>query len=237
MTKQALIYLGLLVTAISCKEVKNETISETIQAETKENLNIQTKDFSEIDSTGILIFPLKMGENKDRDDNYSYKEMPYNGYWNIIFYNSKKNETHLLTENKVLILEYNYKHNRDEGISVPKKLNHIFYEIRSNDFNNDKLLNQKDPKYLFVSDKQGKNFRQISPDNYDINNWSYIESSNKIIISATKDSNKNLEFDDKDEVSTFELILDVNEKPREIFSNDLKSQLKTLYDKDWKRIK
>jgi hypothetical protein len=53
----------------------------------------------------------------------------------------------------------------------------------------------------------------------------------------SKDSNKNLKFDDKDEVSTFELILDLNEKPEEIFDTDLKTKLKTLYDRDWKRIK
>src|SRR5690606_953622 len=126
---------------------------------------------------------------------------------------------------------------REEAINIPEKLNHIFYEVRVNDFNQDKLINQKDPIYLFVSDKKGKNFRQISPKDYDLNNWNYIESSNKIIITATKDSNKNLEFDDKDEVSTFEITLDVNESPEEIFSNDLKAKLKTLYDKDWKRIK
>ena len=178
-----------------------------------------------------------MGENKDSDENYSYKEMPNNGFWNIVFYNTKTKETHLLTEKKVMILEYDQNYNREEGISIPKKLKHIFYEVRINDFNRDKLINEKDPIYLFVSDKKGENFRQISPKNYNLYNWSYIESSNKIIINATKDSNKNLEFDNKDEVSTFELILDLNEKPQEIFNIDLKTKLKTLYDRDWKRIK
>lgn len=236
--KKTLFIFTLIITIISCKDTKNTSNSEEIiQVETKENLNIQTKEFSEIDSSGILIFPLKMGENKDRDENYSYKEMPYNGFWNLIFYNTKTKETHLLTEEKILILKYDYKYNREEAINIPEKLNHIFYEVRVNDFNQDKLINQKDPIYLFVSDKKGKNFRQISPKDYDLNNWNYIESSNKIIITATKDSNKNLEFDDKDEVSTFEITLDVNESPEEIFSNDLKAKLKTLYDKDWKRIK
>ncbi|MBE8712427.1 hypothetical protein [Sphingobacterium hungaricum] len=232
--RNPIILLCLLVLSISCNRDKSP--EGIVHVEPIENLNIQTMQFSEIDSSGILIFPLKMGENKDRENDYLYKEMPHNGYWNVLFYNTHTSTTHLLTENKVLILNYDFKYNIDEGISIPKKLNHIFYEVRTTDFNSDSLLNAIDPIYLFVSDKEGKKFRKLSPEGYNLNNWAFIESSNKIILTATKDSNKNLKFDDKDEVSTFEVTLDVNEDPIEIFSADLKTKLKTLYDRDWKRI-
>ncbi|WKW46895.1 hypothetical protein P3875_02240 [Myroides sp. JBRI-B21084] len=225
---------------ISCsKNGGNSRLESNIESTQNpiENLNIQTKNFIEIDSTGILMFPLEMGENKREDGSYSYKEMPSNGYWNVLFLNSNTNEYNLLTEGKILILDYNYKYGNEEGMSVSKKTNHIFYSARTLDYNKYKLLNEIDPTYLFVSDKFGKNFRQLSPKNYSVNTWKYIQTNNKIILTAYKDSNKNNSFDDKDEISTFEIVLDKNEKLKEVFQNDLKDKLKTLYDRDWKRVK
>ena len=98
-------------------------------------------------------------------------------------------------------------------------------------------MNENDPVYLFVTDKFGKNLRQLSPKNYDLNRWELAKNSNKIILSASRDSNQNKEFDNEDEVSVFEIDLNVNELSREIFTDDFKKELKTLYAKDWKRIK
>ncbi|MGC4129468.1 MAG: hypothetical protein QM564_07880 [Bergeyella sp.] len=225
-----------ILTSCDKNSVNIESSSKETELSPIENLSIQTKDFFEIDSTGILLFPLNMG-NKERSS--IYKDMPDNKYWNIIFLNSSTNEYHLLTEKKILIssFDYNYKHYDTETIRVSNKTNHIFYNAIISDFNKDKLLNEEDPIYLFVSDKYGKNFRQISPDNYSLDNWKYIPSSNKVIMTATRDSNNDNVFDEKDEVSTFEIILDKDETPKEVFGNDLKKQLKNLYDRDWKKIK
>lgn len=225
---------------LSCTKNGKSNILESNSNAAKneiENLNIQTKNFLEIDSTGVLIFPLEMGENKREDGSYSYKEMPNNGYWNILFLDSNTDQYNLLTENKILILDYNYKYGNEEGMDITKKTNHIFYNARTLDYNKDKLLNEIDPIYLFVSDKFGKNFRQLSPNNFSVNSWKYIQTNNKIIMTAFKDSNKNNEYDDNDEISTFEVILDKNENPKEVFQNDLKEKLKALYDKDWQKIK
>jgi hypothetical protein len=238
--KKTALFPALLLCLFSCKKNAEsfESSSDTPgNSAPIENLNIQTDSFTEIDSTGVLMFPLKMGQNPGKDGSYSYKEMPNNGYWNIIFLNSKTNEYHLLTEQKILILDYNYKYNSEEGINLSKKTDHIFYNVRSLDYNKDKLLNEKDPVYLFVSDKLGKNLRQISPSNYNLNTWKYIQASNKVVMTATKDSNNNNAFDDKDEILTFEIVLNQSETPKEVFQSELKDKLKKLYDSDWKRIK
>lgn len=225
---------------ISCSKNAESSVLER-EAESNQNpvdnLNIQTKNFLEIDSTGVLMFPLEMGENKREHESFTYKEMPSNGYWNVLFLNSNTNEYNLLTEKKILILDYDHKYGIEEGMSVSNQTTHIFYSARTFDYNNDKLLNESDPVYLFVSDKFGKNFRQLSPNNYSLYSWKYINTNNKVILTAFKDSNKNKSFDDKDEVSTFEIVLNNNEKPREVFQQDIKEKLKFLYDKDWKRIK
>jgi hypothetical protein len=112
---------------------------------------------------------------------------------------------------------------------------HIFYSITTNDFNKDKRLTLEDPNYLYVTDRQGNNFRQISPSNYNIENWRYIKSSNKILMMLKKDSDKNFRFDNNDEVTTFEINLDNGMEAKEVFSIEFKNKLKILFDRDWKR--
>ena len=209
--------------------------SVAILDDPKNNLNIQTNSFKEIDSSGILLFPLTMGESEN-DRNLSYKEMPDNSFWNIIFLNSNTNEYHLLSDRKMLIRNYDFKYRNNENIDIEQTNRHIFYSVTSDDYNQDNKLTEQDPKYLFISDKAGNNFRQISPANYDLQNWQFIKSVNKILLTVKKDSDKNNKFDDNDEVATFEVEIDKGTEPKEVFSTDLKNKLKILYDRDWKRL-
>ena len=235
-----------LILLISCEQNNNQqqeqkkgnSISDSLAVlnDPKSNLNIQTNSFSEIDSSGVMIFPLSMGETKREGGSLSYKEMPNNGYWNIIFYNSITKEYHLLSERKMIIGNYDYKYGSGDNDNISQTSNHIFYTIRTDDFNKDKKLTDQDPQYLFISDKYGNNFRQISPTNYNLNNWKFIKSSNKVIMTVGKDSDKNIKFDNSDEITTFEIELDKGTEAKEVFSEDFKNKLKILFDKDWKRI-
>ena len=209
----------------------------TVLSDPKNNLNIQTNSFSEIDSSGILMFPLSMSETERDGGSLSYKEMPSNSYWNIIFLNSMTNEYHLLSDKKMLIRNYDIKYSSNDNMDIAQTSRHIFYSITSDDFNKDKKLTDEDPKYLFVSDKEGNNFRQISPSNYNLQNWQFIKSVNKVLLTVRKDSDKNNKFDDKDEVTTFEVDIDKGTQPKEVISTDFKNKLKILYDRDWKRLK
>ena len=222
---------------ISCKNTQSRNSEiQTTENDPTENLNVQIEDFSEIDTTGIFMFPLRMGETKSRSESYGYKDMPYNNYWNIIFYNSKSKEYHLLSKQKMLISNYVTGFENDYERKYNWSNKYIFYTIRIQDFNKDSLLTQKDPEYLFVSDKEGNNLRQVSPSNYDLNRWEMTQSE-IIILSATKDSNPNRIFDKEDEISIFQVDLKSNEPPKEIFSFEFKNELKKLYGRDWKRIK
>ena len=243
-----IIFLSAVFTLISCGQNKQETQtpqnpdnpvmdSVVVVNDPKSNLNIQTNSFSEIDSSGILMFPLSMGESERDGGSLSYKEMPSNSYWNIIFLNSKTNEYHLLSDRKMLIRNYDFKYSSNNNVDIAQTSRQIFYSITSDDYNKDKKLTDEDPKYLFTSDKEGNNFRQISPSNYDLQNWQFIKSVNKVLMTVKKDSDKNNKFDEKDEVTTFEVEIDKGTEPKEIFSSDFKNKLKILYDRDWKRLK
>ena len=245
---RSIIYFFAVIILISCSQNNQEpqtqqnvdnSVVDTLSVlnDPKNNLNIQTNSFSEIDSSGILMFPLSMSETAREGGSLSYKEMPGNNYWNIIFLNSKTNEYSLLSDKKMLIRNYDFKYSSNDTVEIVKTSKHIFYSITSDDLNKDKKLTYEDPEYLFVSDKEGKNFRQISPANYDLQNWQYIKSINKVFITAKKDSDKNMKFDENDEVATFEVGMDSNSEPKEVFSADFKNKLKILYDRDWKRLK
>ncbi|WP_435523354.1 hypothetical protein [Chryseobacterium indoltheticum] len=164
--------------------------------------------------SGVLMFPL--GETK-REYESSYKDIPAYNYWNIMFYNSNTNNYYLLTKDKILIESFNEDYYDGVETVSTHKTNYLFYTARSLDYNKDKLLNHQDPLYLYVSDKEGKNFRQLSPTNYNLENWKYIKSTNKVVFSASKDSNNNNLFDDKDEIAAFEINVDSNEPSKEIF--------------------
>lgn len=233
------IFILSMISVLSCSGNPESTAdSSNINQESPiENLNVQTTNFSEIDSSGVLMFPLRMGESKRESESSSYKEIPQSEFWNIMFYNSITNNYYLLTKDKILIENFNDDYYNDAETISTNKTNYIFYTARSLDYNKDKLLNYQDPLYLYVSNKKGENFRQLSPNNFNLENWRYIKSTNKIVFSASKDSNKNNIFDDKDEVIAFEVNVDSKELAKEIFSNETKNELKKLYDRDWKKIK
>jgi hypothetical protein len=221
---------------------QNNTVTDTVSVvnDPKSNLNVQTSQFFEIDSSGILMFPLTMAETEGKDRSFSY-ENKWNGsaYWNIVFLNGKTNEYHLLSEKKMIIQSYdfNYGSRSDDNVNMALNKKHIFYGIITDDFNQDGKLTVNDPKYLFITNKTGRNLRQISPANFDLQNWQYVKSVDKVLMTVKKDSDKNRKFDDTDEVATFEITIDKDSLPKEVFSEAFKNKLKLLYNRDWRKPK
>jgi hypothetical protein len=244
MLKQ-IIFIVTLTCFMACtpnKEQNNTAPNAVVDSaavvnDPKNNLNIQTNSFSEIDSSGILMFPLLMAEAERDGGSLLYKSMPANNYWNIIFLNSHTGSYHLLSEQKMLIKNYDFKYSSNDNADITQTKKYIFYNIVTYDYNADKFLSYEDPGYLFVSDKEGNNFRQISPANYDVQSWQFVKASSKIILTVKKDSDKNNKFDDKDEVTTFEADMEKGTAAVEVFSTEFKNKLKVLFDRDWKRVK
>jgi hypothetical protein len=102
-----IIILGLLVHLISCSE-NQETFErkENKEEEKVSNLKIQTHESFEIDSSGIVIFPLQIGETDDSRLKGSFESGKRDAYWNMIFYNTNTGKKHWLSDKKMLILNY-----------------------------------------------------------------------------------------------------------------------------------
>lgn len=242
MFKISISILSILL-LVSCKQpqpanapAETGTDSAAVVNNPKNNLTIQASSFTEVDSSGILMFPLSMGETRWEKGSVSYKDMPAGRYWNIIFHNAKTGAHHLLSEQKMLISSFESKYSSDGG-GVAYSAKYIFYQVITDDYNNDKKLDGDDPQYLFVSDKEGNNFRLVSPPGYDMRNWQFIKSAGKVLITATKDSDNNKKFGENDELVVFSADIDSAAPAKEIFPQEFKNKLKLLYDKDWKELK
>lgn len=201
------------------------------------DLNIQTTSFTEIDSSGIIMFPLSMSETGRGSGGLLYKEIPSSSYWNIIFHNTVTSANHLLSDRKMLIRGYDTKYSSNDNIDLIYSTRYIFYRVTVEDYNQDKKLTYDDPEYLFISDKEGNNFRQISPAGYNLNSWQFIKSANKVVMTVTRDSDKNKKFGDKDEITAFQIDMDKETQPSEIFSSEFKTKLTLMFDRDWKLLK
>lgn len=199
-------------------------------------LNVQTDNFVEIDSSGILMFPLSNGINGRYSESSSIISKSYgSSIWNIVFLNSKTNEYHLLADNKMIIKSYSVDYNTSSYKNRVETSGYIFYSITSDDFNSDNNLTDSDPDYLFVSDKEGKNLKQISPKNSNLHSWEYVKSTNKVIFTVKKDADNNKKFEEEDGLTTYEVYMDKGTEAKEIFSTNFKNKLKVLYSRDWKR--
>lgn len=110
-----------------------------------------------VDSSNQVVIPVstKLLERRSTYSKDGYYSDDYPRYWNALFYNRKSGETRLLTEDKIRIsrIHVNKENEYEEGNKILKEK--ILYEIGDIDFNKDGKLNDKDPEFLFASEKNG----------------------------------------------------------------------------------
>jgi len=209
----------------------------------RQHLSIQFNNFQQIDSSAYLFFPLAIQVKTDTKgnvgnyfDSYDYSRGDEVYFWNILFHNTETGTSHLLHDSlKIIIL--NYSLSKDLSYEQETFNNFIFYDVISKDFNNDTMLDEKDPTSLFVSDKQGQTFRQISPLNYDVQTWRLLKQQDKIIMLAVEDTNDDKIFDEKDAIIPFQFDLKSTQSVKIIFDPIMTKQLKQQFLKNWQLSK
>lgn len=202
--------------------------------------NLQINNPTVLDSSDWVLYPLTLEELEEKEKGFissSYGRQY--AYWNVAFYNTKTKQSRLLSDSlKMLInwispkndaiLHSGHREKRNEGL--------IYYSITTKDYNQDGKLNSDDPKYLFTSDLSGQDFKQISPDNFDLTHWQTINETNKILIQARKDRNRDKRFDENDEIISF--IFDIEtQKLEQVFSDEFNLMTKKLLDNQWMKKK
>lgn len=159
------------------------------------------------DITGTVAYPLILKKTaEDDDDSYSGRGSTA-VYWNIAFYNPTTKQSYLLTNRKMMIMSYDdgssngnsdlvvYKH---AGSDHPNKKSLRFYRVTCDDFNKNGKLDESDPIYLFVSDIDGKNFKQLSPKSMSVTDWNISVADSKVYLKVTADTDADKAFTGKD---------------------------------------
>ena len=197
-----------------------------------------------IDSSKLVIYPLLFEKvNYRGSGDYSGGGGRYI-YWNVIFYNPQNGKSRLLVNNqKVLINTINSTIaplslmgvNQENGVNSYKK--YIIYSAVSKDYNLNNLLDQQDPNYLFVSDREGNNFRQVSPEDCHIVSWKILKGTTKILMQGQKDDNGNRKFDNADKIVPLVVDLNTEKMANEIFSSKYIDSLKQELINTWKTPK
>lgn len=239
---RVLIVLSFL-TLIACSDRSQDVnLQEKLKKDTSATaLQIIFAQPQTIDSSHIVIYPLIL-QKESYGSNYGSSSSGGQraSYWNLIFYNTETQLQNLLTtDRKILIYSIDFGSSSSSsdnlwtnGINIYK--DNIIYTAVAKDYNANNQLDENDPTYLFVSNRDGTNFRQISPDNYNISSWEVVKGTTKIIMQGQKDDNGDKVFSEGD--ATVPLVIDVNdERPAvETFKQNFIDSLKQKLVSIWK---
>jgi hypothetical protein len=198
---------------------------------------IQSAGFTEIDSTGILMFPLQIlgSENNSVMDKMSYgSRYAEANIWNYIFYNSHTGEQHLLTTEKMLIRQTQFGGSVKMMPEANDQSDFIFYEVIKQKEIPTENEDAQAPSALYVSDKQGKDFRQVSPVGMHLSHWQTVPSTHHIIMTCLQDSDGNKKFDiQKDAVFMYTWDPASDKPATEVLTDSTKKMVADLFKKHW----
>jgi hypothetical protein len=247
MNNGLLYVLPLLAALAACSsdDASSEaTASNVTQQAVKAKIRIPVGDPVLIDSSDYVLYPLSLTEIvTEGKDEYSgsYSERATT-YWNILFYNPRSQQSQLLTPRKLVISSYT---GQNSGNSSDSDGSHkaylrtyaadklLYFFATSTDFNHDGQLTNADPTYLFISDKSGKNFRQVSPDSLHVTGWEIQRNTGKILLQATQDSNHDRKFGEGDESIPYVYDIATKQPAYRAFSPVLMDKLRTQFQRQW----
>ncbi|HYG51637.1 MAG TPA: hypothetical protein VD905_12080 [Flavobacteriales bacterium] len=139
---------------------------------------------------------------------------------NLIFYNRFTGQNYKLMNEKLHIISFSIHNEFEKPI--------IMYHVIKNDFNNDTIYDYRDPVMLYISDLNGKNFTQLSPEKEQYIDYFFYKESNKILLKVRTDTDTNKVFDAYDQSIYREVNLDRPTLGTVLFGEDMISDLKKL---------
>ena len=229
--------------------VSNDSTDNTIDRKQKVLMYGEYKD---LDSTDYLLIPLGMktldnprgmrskasisSSGNENTNAGNYRNFRYNFYSltfeecnNIIFYNKKTEETHLLLQKPAIISRFYFPYYDKEY--KDKKYWFILVGIHEDDSNTDGYINGEDAEKIYAADLAGANLIQITPDNTQLDDW-YIEgSTNSVLLKVRHDSNNDQKFNDYDEVEILKVQIGNFAQGRAIINSEIKNNIQGILKK------
>jgi gas vesicle protein len=208
-------------------------------------------DYMDLDSTSYLLIPLGMKTVEDQEDrllkikssgagdyssesyNGSYRNYKYNFYSldfgncnNIIFYNKKTDESHLLLQKPTVISQFYFPHYEKEYTG--KKYWFILLGIIEEDTNGDGYINNEDAEKVYIANLSGENMKQITPDNTQLVDWYIDMSTNSILMKVRYDTDNDKKFNNYDEIDILKTSIDMPSEGKQIINDEIKDNIKKI---------
>ena len=197
-----------------------------------------------IDSTAYVMYPLVLGvaEEKQGIESGSYSRGA-STYWNVAFYNTRTGAHHLLNDRRKMVI-HNFSGQNDaadapsggaaSGARRRSLVNgFLYFDVTTQDFNRDGKLDGDDPRCLFISDKTGRRFQQISPPNAHVASWQLVGATGKVLMLVGTDTNHDRAFTDRDETTPLVYDLRAGTGPGEVFGKVFTTQARQQLDAQW----
>jgi len=200
---------------------------------------INLSEPEQVDTSAYVLFPLRNRNDDSRSvreeisDYASSAPVANADYWNIIFYNTATQQYHLLdSSRRMLIRGYSNAQTGTDGNMRPGEAAtgaYLFYVVVTRDINHNGVYDARDPDYLFVSDKTGHHFKQISPEGYAVQSWRLIAQTGKVLMMTQKagDDVKN------HKIIPFEYNLATGQPARRVFGDAFLKQTEALLQRQW----
>ncbi|MEP6612694.1 MAG: hypothetical protein ABJA76_12440 [Mucilaginibacter sp.] len=243
--KNSPLLIALLATFFfGCRDDVKKTVNEqqtdtTATAQPSKNTGHNILSFENpvrIANSDYVMYPLAI--KSDESGGLITKSSGRNAaqIWNFAFYNTATGEYHLLDNTRKMLIGTDDASTQDD-VNIPAgKIvltdSLIFYSVRVTDFNKDGELTYSDPEYLFASDKNGMNFKQVSPPNLNVTSWQAIKNTGKLLIQAVADVNNDKKFDEDDKVIPYVYDLKTG-KLSQVFKENFLNSTGKLFEKHW----
>lgn len=171
-------------------------------------------------SLNVLKNKKEVQIDKDAWAEYENRDDDFFDIRNILFRDLKTAKTYTLTQDTVHILSFALHKEFERDL--------IFYRIVKSDYNKDSMYTAKDAVQLYMSDLDGKNFVQITPDSENFVSYQVYPDNNIMLVKTNIDRNEDGKFTSIDETNFREVNLKKPELGIEIFTDGLKDSLRSL---------
>jgi hypothetical protein len=246
MKKYVLLIVFSSLLMLGCKEKPRSESQQTVSGSQSdstvaignEKVHLSISKFRDVLETDFTTFEVDHYVNYDDRKGWfsSSKDKGSDGEicWNLIFYNTKTRNHYLLEPNKKMLI---YEYDLNDTLNGKVRRNFARYDIQFDD-NNDGKFTDSDAKRLFVSDRLGKAFHQVSPEGFHVQDYEFSPKDNFLIINGLKDTNKDGVYSEKDQSYVYRLDLSQEAEKitlaQPLLSKDFHDMLLKKIETDWK---
>ena len=209
---------------IKCIVIALTFASLSVEGQDVKSYEMSINEILVIDSTDYILIPIQWRTNARIND---VKISGSNWYRNILVYNPENHQINLIFNDSLQIIKPFYSRSFYSDKPKPIRLineKYLLISAKNDDFDNNKKLNYIDPLYLFMYNITTTELTQLTPKNYSVKQYKYLESQNIIIVSLREDSNKDLNFDVEDKEILYKIDLENLSKSKELFEINVKTK-------------